>query len=111
MARTEAQPFPVQTRREPPPAPSFPSWHLHQSTGHSVWPKFQHRMPRAGWGILPLGLEAQNGTRKANKQHKLVLAGQRKLWRSLAEENFHSDDRFLEWQRCFNGWALEGCSK
>lgn len=100
----EARPFPVQSRREAPPATILPLLHLQQSTGHSVWSQFQHRMPRGGWGILPLGLEAQNGPRKANKQPEMVIAGERKPWRSLAEENFPSDDRFFKWQRCFNGW-------
>lgn len=33
---------------------------------------------------------------KANKQHEIVIAEERKLWHLLAEDYFLSDDRFFK---------------
>lgn len=41
-------------------------------------------------------LEAQNDIRKANKQRKITIGKERKLWHFLAEDYFLSDDRFFK---------------
>lgn len=94
----QAQPFPVQTRGEAPPATTILPL-LAPAPEHRTFSLAQIPAQDAlGWvgNPSPWGWRHKMAPEKQNKQPEVVRAGERKPWRSLAEENFPSDDGFLQ---------------